>query len=109
MGRVVMLGSAATLLYLTSAAAPPKVDATGLAGQTCAMRDRALSSLIEENAETGATKAENLADALADLLNARRACEERRVGDAFSIYDRVDLELSGRVYSSTLYQPATND
>ena len=95
----VSLGLVAIFLgALTSAAAG------GAFTRGCAARDFQLLTMIEEQESAGLASAEQLSEALIEIMNARIVCHYGRVLDALAIYDSIAESVrpvsAGRDYTT---------
>ena len=63
--------------------------AAGSFTRGCAARDLQLLTIIEEQELAGSVPAEEISDALLEMMHARIVCHHGRVLDALAIYDAV--------------------
>jgi hypothetical protein len=59
----------------------------------CAARELLLTTLVEAHGEVPNAASEKLAEASIMIMRARIACDEGRVKDAITVYDRLIAEL----------------
>jgi hypothetical protein len=82
-------------LFLLLASGLARPDDAGLKSNSCVARDLAVVTLIEAQGEAERVRPQALADAVFQVLDARKACQGGNTDEALTIYDRVAAEVTG--------------